>query len=202
MKGFIVALIVIACMLFPVHVAADTPNEFVEDIVAVLEERMHGRREELSKDPETLNALIDEVLLPRFDQQQFASSILREHWDTASEEQKSRFIDAFYSVLLHRYAQRLLDIELDSVMVLPFRGDITMPLVIVKTRVALVDGTNANVNYVLVPHDTSWWIIDVKIKGVSYVRNFRTQFGLEIDETGLDQLIARLEKEASGNGVE
>ena len=95
-----------------------------------------------------------------------------------------------------------LDIELDSVMVLPFRGDITMPLVIVKTRVALVDGTNANVNYVLVPHDSSWWIIDVKIKGVSYVRNFRTQFGLEIDETGLDQLIARLEKEASGNGVE
>ena len=101
-------------MFVPVQAAADTPNEFIGSIVDELAERMEGRRDELLDDPATLNALIDEVLLPRFDQEGFASSILREHWKTASEDQQTRFIAAFYSVLLHRYAKRLIDIKVKA----------------------------------------------------------------------------------------
>lgn len=189
-------------MFVPVQAAADTPNEFIGSIVDELTESMEGRRDELLDDPATLHALIDEVLLPRFDQERFAASILREHWKTASEDQQTRFIAAFYSVLLHRYAKRLIDIKLDSIKVLPFRGSTDRPLVVVKTRVDLINGTDASLNYILVPHESSWWIIDVKINGASYVTNLRTQYSKEIDKTSFDELIGRLEAEASGDGGE
>lgn len=202
MKGLVFGFVTSVCMFVPVQAAADTPNEFIGSIVDELAERMEGRRDELLDDPATLNALIDEVLLPRFDQEGFASSILREHWKTASEDQQTRFIAAFYSVLLHRYAKRLIDIKLGSVKILPFRGSTNRPVIVVKTQVDLVDGTDASLNYLLIPHETSWWIIDVKINGISYVTNLRTQFSKEIDKTSFDEFIVRLEAEASGDGGE
>ena len=36
------------------------------------------------------------------------------------------------------------------------------------------------------------------IEGISYVRNFRKDIGLEIEQRGLDAVIARLESEAAG----
>ena len=202
MKGLVLAFITTVCMFVPTQASADTPNEFIGEIVADLRESMEGRRDELLDNPAILNALIDEILLPRFDQEGFASSILREHWKTASEDQQTRFIAAFYSVLLHRYAKRLIDIKLDTVKILPFRGSTNKPVVVVKTRVDLIDGTSATLNYILVPHESSWWIIDVKISGVSYVTNLRTQFGKEIDKTSFDEFIERLEAEASRDGSE
>ena len=202
MKGLIFAFATTVCMFVQLQAAADTPNEFIGGIVDELTKSMEGRREELLDDSATLHALIDEVLLPRFDQQGFASSILREHWKTASEDQQTRFIAAFYSVLLHRYAKRLIDIKLDTINILPFRGSTNKPVVVVKTRVDLIDGTDATLNYILIPRESSWWIIDVKINGASYVTNLRTQFGQEIDDTSFDELIERLEAETSGDSGE
>jgi phospholipid transport system substrate-binding protein len=44
-----------------------------------------------------------------------------------------------------------------------------------------------------------WKAWDVTIEGVSYVKNFRTDFGSEIDAKGLDAVIQRLETENTGS---
>ena len=41
--------------------------------------------------------------------------------------------------------------------------------------------------------DAGWKVWDVVIEGISYVKSFREQFGLEIDQKGLDALLTRLE---------
>jgi len=41
-------------------------------------------------------------------------------------------------------------------------------------------------------------MFDVTIEGVSYIRNFRTEFDAEIKATSLEDVIVRLEKEAAG----
>ena len=202
MKGLKFAFVVIACTLLAPHAGAGTPNDFIGEIADELAERLEGRRDELTDDPDTLHVLINDVLLPRFDQHGFAAAVLREHWDAASVDQQDRFIDSFYNVLLRRYAVQLLEIKLDTVKILPFRGKLTSSIVVVKTRVDLYDGTNASVNYVLVPMESSWRIMDVKIKGISYVHNYRTQFAKEIDKTSFEKLIARLEAAAVGSNSE
>jgi phospholipid transport system substrate-binding protein len=47
--------------------------------------------------------------------------------------------------------------------------------------------------------DAGWKAYDVTIEGISYVKSFRTDFGSEIEQKGLDAVIQRLEtQQASG----
>ena len=58
------------------------------------------------------------------------------------------------------------------------------------------DGSTAAVDYELVKREAGWLVFNVVIEGVSYVRNFRSEFDSEIRSTSLEAVIARLEKEA------
>jgi phospholipid transport system substrate-binding protein len=189
-------------MLFPIHAGAEAPDEFISEIVDLLGERLEGRRNELSKDADALYALIDEILLPRFDRRLAAQQVLAKHWRAASEEQRERFVSAFYSVLIQRYADGILEFEHDRIEVLPFRGDLKRKIVTVRTRVDIEGGKNVSVDYKMVPHDLGWIMFDVSIEGVSYIRNFRAEFDSEINATSLEEVIVRLEDESSGNGNE
>jgi phospholipid transport system substrate-binding protein len=189
-------------MLFPIHAGAEAPDEFISEIVDLLGERLEGRRNELSKDADALYALIDEILLPRFDRRLAAQQVLAKHWRAASEEQRERFVSAFYSVLIQRYADGILEFEHDRIEVLPFRGDLKRKIVTVRTRVDIEGGKNVSVDYKMVPHDLGWIMFDVSIEGVSYIRNFRAEFDSEINATSLEEVIVRLEDESSCNGNE
>ena len=196
--------LLLACVLIlvPALSSAATPHEFVVEAVEVLAQKMDGRRKELASDSAAFYALIDEVLLPRFDRRMAAQQVLAKHWRTANKEQQARFIDAFYTILVQRYADGVLDFEHDRVKVLPFRGDTSKRTVVVKTRVDLEDGTNISVNYKLIGRKSGWMMFDVIIEGVSYVRNFRVEFDSEIRAAGLEQVITRLENEAAGSDSE
>ena len=199
MKGIRIILAIVIFGSLPAAAQAVTPDEFITEAVMVLSEKMDGRRGELAKDPAMLYALIDEVLLPRFDRRTAARQVLAKHWRSASEEQQNRFIEAFYTILVQRYADGVLDFEHDRIKVLPFRGDDSKKMVTVKTRVDLEDGTNVSVNYTLINSDPGWMMFDVMIEGVSYVRNFRAEFDSEINASSLEEVIVRLEDEVSGN---
>lgn len=177
---------------------AETPDEFVKDAVDVLAGQLDGRRDELANDPEALYQVIDELLMPRFDRKTAAQQVLAKHWRTAAPEQQERFIKAFYTTLLKRYADGVLEFEPDRIQVLPFRGDATKRTATVKTRVDLEDGSTVSVNYTLLNRKEGWKMFDVTIEGVSYVRNFRAEFDSEIKATSLEDVIKRLEAEAEG----
>ncbi len=178
------------------------PDDFISEAVDQLAQRLDGRRAELSKDRNALYALIDEVLLPRLDRKLAAQQVLAKHWRSASEDQRQRFVAAFYTILVQRYADGILDFEHDRVKVQPFVGDISKRTVKVRTNVYLEDGSNIDVIYTLVPHDTGWKMFDVAIEGVSFIRSYRVEFSEELRVKNLEQVIARLENEASGNGSE
>lgn len=198
LNGSRVFLALIVLSVAAPQVLAATPSEFITEAVDILATKLDGRRSELADDPEALYALIDEVLLPRFDRKTAAQQVLARHWRSASEHQRTRFIDAFYSVLVQRYADGVLDFEPHRIKVLPFRGDAEKRIVTVKTSVDLEDGTNISVNYTLMNHESGWMMFDVTIEGVSYIRNFRTEFDAEIRATSIEQVVVRMEEEAAG----
>lgn len=180
--------------------AQQSPNELIESAVAETSEALEGRRAELESDREALYALIDEILLPRFDRRYAAQLVLGQHWREASQEQRDRFIDAFYQALLAKYADGVLEFEQDRVEVLPFRGDTSQKRTMVRTQVTLDDGQKVPVNYAMVKRDSGWKIFDVTIEGVSYVRNYRAELDSEIRSKSLDAVIERFESEAAGEG--
>lgn len=176
--------------------SANTPNTLIEESIALLTEKMDGRKDELAADRQALYALIDEILLPRFDRRFAAQVVLAKHWRTASDEQKNRFIEGFYHALVRRYADGVLEFDPDRITVLPYRGDDTKKRTKVRTTVLLDDGSKAAVDYDLVKRESGWLVFNVVVEGVSYVRNFRAELDAEIRESSLDEVISRLESEA------
>jgi len=196
MKRLTSVFLGLLAMTFTISLAAASPNTVIEESVALLTERMDGRKEELDADRPALYALIDEILLPRFDRKFAAQVVLAKHWRTASDEQKSRFIEAFYQALLRRYADGILQFDPDRITILPYRGDESKKRTKVRTTILLDDGSKAAVDYDLVKRENGWLVFNVVIEGVSYVRNFRAELDSEIRTSSLDAVIARLESEA------
>jgi phospholipid transport system substrate-binding protein len=193
----ILAFIAASALALPDAEAATRPSEVIEDAVDLLNEGLDGRKEELAADEAALRAFIDGILLPRFDREFAAVAVLGKHWRTASDEQKDRFISAFYSTLLQRYADGILEFDMDRVEILPYRGDASKRTTVVKTNVRLDDGSKIPVHYALVNREDQWRMFDVKIEGISYVITYRKELESEIRSTSLDAVINRLEREAA-----
>lgn len=196
MRFFALTLIL---SLFSMPVLAQSPNDVVAEALNLLDQEIKTRKAELKNDKQALYSVIDDILLPRFDRKFAAQLVLARHWRTASDEQKSRFIEAFYATLVHRYADGVLQFNLDKMKILSFRGDEPEKRTVVKTTVLLDDGTEVPVQYAMVERSQGWLMYDVKIEGISYVRNFRAEFNSEINATGLNAVIQRLEEEAAAN---
>ncbi len=192
------ALIVAAVMFFSASLRADelSPQEVIETAVELLAEKMAGRGDDLSADRTALYAIIDEILLPRFDRRFAAQVVLAKHWRTADDSQRDRFIEAFYQALLRRYADGLLEFEQDRVTLLPFRGDMSKRRSKVKSTVHLNDGRKIAVDYELVHRESGWLLYNIVIEGISYVRNYRAELDPEIRLSSLNAVIERLEREA------
>jgi len=196
MKSILLAFATILMGMSSAFAEDQSPNEVIESAVSILTERMDGQKEALSADRQAMYALIDEVLLPRFDRKFAAQIVLAKNWRTATEEQRTRFIEAFYQALVRKYADGLLEFDQDKVSVLPFRGDASSKRAKVRTTINLDDGSSASVDYELVKRESGWLLFNVVIEGISYVRNFRAELDSEIRSSSLDAVIERLEAEA------
>lgn len=177
-------------------VLAQAPNDVIQATADELEAALDGRKEELTADKVALYAMIDSILLPKFDRRYAAQLVLGRPWRDATEDQRSRFIEGFYSSMLRRYANGVLEFDQSKMEILPFRGDLEKKRTTVKTTVVLNDGTKVPVNYEMVKRDSGWMMFDVKIEGISYIRNYKTEINAEIQATSLDAVIERLEGEA------
>jgi phospholipid transport system substrate-binding protein len=194
----IIRALVIALLLAFANVASadDSPNAVIETAVEELAAAFDGRKEELANDHDALKAVIDEILLPRFDSKYAAQLVLGKHWREASPEQRERFIAAFYQAMVRKYSDGVKEFDQDRVEILAYRGDPSKQRTTVRTLVELNDGKDAPVNYGLVRRDSGWKIFDVTIEGISYVRNFRAELDSEINATSLEETILRFENEA------
>jgi phospholipid transport system substrate-binding protein len=179
--------------------AADEPVAVVEKIAQRLDETMESRREELSRDRAALNAVIDDVVLANFDTDYAALLVLGRYAREATPEQRQRFTRAFYDSLVNRYGEALLQYTRGSVKVLPFRGELNDRRTTVRTEVIINDGTRIPVDYAFRKTKAGdWKAFDVVIEGISYVTNYRNQVVAEIQKSGIDAVIQRLETQGIG----
>lgn len=178
---------------------SESPHQLIERTASALQAKLDGRQDYYGQHPAELHALINDVLLPGFDVAYAGRMVLgRQHWTAASEDQRDRFIAAFYSFLIKTYATAVLNfdqrnLKVQSTASFSESGD----RAIVRTAINLDGGNTLQVNYALRQIAADWKIYDVRVDGVSYIQNYRSQFDAEINARGIDSVIRRLEAEAA-----
>jgi phospholipid transport system substrate-binding protein len=174
-------------------VDASGPGQLIQTAASTMLKDLDAHRADYRANPGKVHALVDQVLLPHFDTEYSARLVLGRHWTAASEDQRQRFIKAFYKSLLDNYGDALVDFTADKLKVFPYTGDPNATNATVRTQVRKSDGSQVAVNYSLRRTDQGWKAWDVVIEGISYVKSFRDDFSAEIDQKGLDEVIGRLE---------
>jgi len=169
------------------------PQELIQEVSNSLLKDLAADRDTYRKDPKKLRALCDKYLLAHFDTEYSARLVLGRNWRTATEAQRKRFVEAFYQSLLRNYGDSMVEATPERFKILPFKGDPGATSATVRTEVKRNDGTIVPVNFSLRGTPEGWKAWDVTIEGISYVKNYRTDFGSEIEQKGIDEVIQRLE---------
>lgn len=173
------------------------PGELIDDVAHQVLKELDAHRAEMRKEPIKIRKLVDEYLLPHFDTEYAAKLVLAKNWRTATPEQRKRFIEAFYQSLLQNYGEALLEFTPDRMTVQPYRGESNETTATVRTEIKRDNGSRVPVNYSLHKTDAGWKAYDVTIEGVSYIKSFRTDFGAEIEQKGIESVIQRMESRQS-----
>jgi phospholipid transport system substrate-binding protein len=191
--GLLVAAPVLAVDAPPVP--GPGPQALIEKASQDMLREIDANRAVLAKDQAKLRELVDRILLPNFDAEYAGRLVLGTHWRTATAQQRQRFIDAFIQSMMRKYGNALVEFTADRLVILPFKGDPAATTATVRTEVKRDNGTPVPVNYSMHATPQGWKAWDVTIEGISYVKNFRSDFGAEIEAKGLDAVIQRLEAE-------
>lgn len=170
------------------------PAQMLQSVAQTMLKELDANRAEYRKDPTKIDVLVEKDLLPHFDTEYAARLVLGAHWRDATPEQRKRFISAFYHSMIANYGRSLVDFTGDRLKVFPTKMGSDPDRTTVRTEVKRDNGSMVPVNYSMHRGPDGWKAWDVVIDGISYVKSFREDFGSEIDQKGLDEVINRMEK--------
>lgn len=174
---------------------AATPESPQEIVISTAEQtiaKIKSKKEFIKKNPEYLNALVNEYVVPRFDFERSARRVLGKYWRKATPEQQKQFTVEFKNLLVRTYATSLSEYSDQKITYLPFRGKPGAEEVTVRSEVEQAGGFPIPIDYRLHKKNGEWKVFDVVIDDISLVANYRTSFGREVRKTSIEALIKRL----------
>ena len=192
--------ILLAFILLPsISYAEDSllPDEMITSSIDSMNSQLGDQenKRRLEDDKDELYSIIDSTLSPYFQKQYAGRLVLNKHWTKTDTDQRARFTEGLYQSLVKSYALTLLNFDVSNIKVLPIVEitDQTKKLT-VKSEV-LFKGEVIPMNFSFGLFRDGWRFFDVRIEGVSYIKNYRNQFDAEITAVGIDAVIERLESE-------
>ena len=196
-------LAVCLAMAPSLHASAPVPPEQVMDNMddAVLK-ALRTRSPALDHDPLALYALVQVQIRPHFDLGYSARIVAGSAWQAATPAERAGFVTAFEHYLVSSYARALLFVDKDSLTVLgpPLPLDATR--VFLPVRIVMDDGTRIETEVHFRLDGEAWRIWDVRASGLSFVRQYRGDFGTEARIKGLATCARSLEEIAQRNESE
>lgn len=138
--------------------------------------------------------LIWEVIFKVFDFQEVSRRALARDWGNLTPDQQQEFTQVFSDVLGNVYLDRIQGAYQDETIA--YLAEViheSKPLAVVKTHVVRKSG-NIPVDYSLHKTADGWRVYDVKVEGVSLIKNYRTQFQEILSKGSPAQLIDRLKE--------
>ena len=144
---------------------------------------------------------LQEIAYTTIDFDTVSRLVLAKYWKQFTPEQRQQFVDEFKRALTVSYGRRIGQFGQEKVVILGERqeplGDVTVQSHIVGGKAG-----DIKVDYRLRQKDSTWYVIDVIVEGVSIVSSYRTQFQEIIGQGGPERLLAELhQKNTSGEGL-
>lgn len=137
--------------------------------------------------------LVEKKIVPYTDMRRTTEMSMGPNWRKATPEQQTQLIAEFKTLLIRTYSGALSQVRDQTVQYKALRGAPTDTEVIVRT-VVLGRGDPIPLDYRLEKTSSGWKVYDINVLGVWLVENYRNQFTNQINQNGIDGLIAFLKE--------
>jgi len=180
---------------------ADSPRALLVETANKMIDALNANRDRIKGHPQLTEELIEKILLPNIDFITASKYVLGPSWDSASKAQKIEFIKTFRTLLLRFYSSALSEYlntheEKLTMALMTFQdpGKIDSTQVTVRSEVKPKTGKPVPITYQMLKTSRGWKVFDVSVEGVSVITTYKTSFASEIQQKGLDGLIASLKE--------
>ncbi|WP_295387621.1 phospholipid-binding protein MlaC [uncultured Thiodictyon sp.] len=183
-----------------VGASADDATALVKRTAERMLTTLEARRAEVNRNPSLIFGMIDDILAPHFDFEKITQGALGAHWREATPAQQKALTNGFKQVLVRTYARSLLNYSGQEVRYLPAKPGSRNNTVTVSTEVRAPGASPIPIDYRMYDNGSGWKVYDVIVNNASLVSNYRSSFSTEIQQRGIDGLIAKLgEMNRKGN---
>ena len=135
------------------------------------------------------------VITSSFDFDTICRIVTGRYWKSASDEQKTRFIEVFKKLSVATYASNFASFSGEKFQTEGSEAD--HDALVVRTTLKPTDGEPVSLNYLLRQTNGEWHIMNVVAQGVSDLSLKRADYTAVIKSEGFDSLINRLEKKVA-----
>lgn len=174
--------------------AEEQPDAMLQRVTNEMIDALRHHDKTLQQKPEKIYDIIETILVPHIDWIAMSRWVVgRGAWESATEDQKKRFVGQFKELLIRTYASTLRAYNNQTIDYLPIRGGVQgKPRVQVGSLIKEPGREPIRVSYRLVNKGSDWQVYDISIEGVSLLKGFQSQFATEIQQDGLEKLIEHL----------
>lgn len=174
------------------------PNTFVQQVADQVLATLKADPAARSGDTKRINQIVDEFILPYVNFEKTTRLAAGRNWRDATPEQKTALSTAFRGTLARTYSGAFTRVnDSTEIKTLPFRGDPNASDVVVKSLVVPRANTQPiGLDYRLEKTPQGWKIYDINVENIWLIENYRNQFTQQINQNGIDGLIAALNKRA------
>lgn len=173
------------------------PSIYLDGVSKQLLAEIKENQQKLVNDTKLAEKLVRNNLLPAIDTQGFAKrTIGKKAWTSATDSQKTRFVNAFIQLVINSYAKGL---SLYDGQTFKFSDPVfskSGKYAQVRSSMAQTGSTPIVIDYKLSNKSGSWKIIDLTIEGVSMIKSYKSQFAPNLEKLGLEKFIIDLESKS------
>ena len=194
---FIVSIFLLLNIGSAVVLADLSPSQMISISLESLELKLgdEANKERLRENRPELYSIIDATLSPYFQKKYAGRLVLDSFWNRANQNQRKRFTEGLYQSLIRSYSISMLNFDVSKISVRPIVTNFQDHKKITVKSDVDYKGESIPMNFSFGKFKEGWRFYDVRIEGISYIKNYRNQFKAEIQANGLDSVILRLENQ-------
>jgi phospholipid transport system substrate-binding protein len=138
--------------------------------------------------------LVEAKVLPHFNFNHMTQLAVARDWRQASPEQQKTLTAEFRTLLVRTYSKALTEYKNQTIDFRPFKMQPAETDVKVRTLINQPGAKSIDLDYYLEKQPNGWKVYDIEVGGVSLVTNYRSEFGNQVRQGGIEGLIATLQK--------
>ena len=167
----------------------------IDQVIQILKETSQIETNQKKLQKEKIGPIISKI----FNFTEMAKRSVARNWKKFSEEQKIEFSQIFGELLINSYIDKMNKGFSGESVIFINQEKVSDKKVLVKTKV-IRTSMEIPVDYRMQLHDKTWKIYDVKVEGVSMMKNYRAQYHSILLKKSPSYLIESLKKRIKAAG--